>query len=222
MADTDKKGGVLRGFPKPAWQAVFSGVWSKEKKQGTYFKIGQTYFKIQGTNFSGCLSGVFLKRTKNAAFRCCVLIAHSGSGLRHMFPARPGAESRVKAERLYLVVNFWGKQRGYVFAFLDTLPYFGGGYVEQGHVDVFRVSGQRTCVDVVAGAGIYGHGVVVENVACAIPARKELPVVGADKELECFFRKAVFQRFERVPRIRGAGQGELEVGSVYAFLFLAG
>ena len=64
MADTDKKGGVLRGFPKPAWQAVFSGVWSKEKKQGTYFKIGQTYFKIQGTNFSGCLSWVFLKRTK--------------------------------------------------------------------------------------------------------------------------------------------------------------
>ena len=83
MADTDKKGGVLRGFPKPAWQAGFSGVWSKEKKQGTYFKIGQTYFKIQGTNFSGCLSGVFLKRTKNAAFRCCVLIAVFG----HRFAA---------------------------------------------------------------------------------------------------------------------------------------
>ena len=51
MADTDKKGGVLRGFPKPACHAVFSGVWSKEKKQGTYFKIRALYFKISQTYF---------------------------------------------------------------------------------------------------------------------------------------------------------------------------
>ena len=65
MADTDKKGGVLRGFPKPAWQAVFSGVWSKEKKQGTYFKIGQTYFKISQTYFFGP-ENPFQKCLKNA------------------------------------------------------------------------------------------------------------------------------------------------------------
>ena len=51
MADTDKKGGVMRGFPKPAWQAVFSGVRSKEKICPTYFEIHRTYFKIQGTYF---------------------------------------------------------------------------------------------------------------------------------------------------------------------------
>ena len=78
MADTDKKGGVLHGFPKSAWQAGFSRVWSKEKISGSDFKIRATNFKIQGTNFSGCLSGVFLKRTKNAAFRCSVLIACPG------------------------------------------------------------------------------------------------------------------------------------------------
>ena len=51
MADTDKKGGVLRGFPKSAWQAGFSGVWSKEKISGSDFKIRATNFKIQGTYF---------------------------------------------------------------------------------------------------------------------------------------------------------------------------
>ena len=51
IADTDKKGGVMRGFPKPAWQVVFSGVRSKEKICPTYFEIHRTYFKIQGTYF---------------------------------------------------------------------------------------------------------------------------------------------------------------------------
>ena len=51
IADTDKKGGVMRGFPKLAWQAVFSGVRSKEKICPTYFEIHRTYFKIQGTYF---------------------------------------------------------------------------------------------------------------------------------------------------------------------------
>ena len=52
LTDTDKKSDILCRFSKPVWQAGLSRVWSKEKKQGTYFKIGQTYFKILGTNFS--------------------------------------------------------------------------------------------------------------------------------------------------------------------------
>jgi len=47
----DKKGDILCRFSKPAWQAGFSGVWSKEKICPTYFEIHRTYFKIQGTYF---------------------------------------------------------------------------------------------------------------------------------------------------------------------------
>ena len=38
---------------------------SKEKKQGTYFKICLTYFKIQGTYFSPS-ENPFRKRSENA------------------------------------------------------------------------------------------------------------------------------------------------------------
>ena len=38
---------------------------SKEKKQGTYFKICLTYFKIQGTYFSPS-ENPFQKRSENA------------------------------------------------------------------------------------------------------------------------------------------------------------